>query len=105
MPRYRFTAKDLEPLAHLIGRPDAQRLLERAIPVKRFNPAPRKLEQVPADLPVKVQDRNHPDGLPLADRDRAGQEARPRRAIGGGARRADAGGLRRASHRRRAGRS
>jgi len=67
MPRYRFTASDLAPLTQLIGRPDAQRLLERAVPVKRFNPAPKALEQVPMDLPVTVQDRDHPDGLPLAD--------------------------------------
>lgn len=67
MPRYQFTARDLEPLKRLIGRPDAQRLLERAVPVKRFNPAPVKLEQVPLDLPVTLQDRNNPDGLPLAD--------------------------------------
>jgi hypothetical protein len=67
MPRYRFTADDLEPLRRLIDRPDAQRLMERAIPVKRFNPAPRRLEQVPLDLPVTVQDRNHPEGVPLAD--------------------------------------
>src|SRR5262245_2197755 len=66
--RYRFTREDIEKhLGNIIQRPDAQRLLERVIPVKRFNRPPAALEQVPEDLPVKVRSRNDPDGVPLEE--------------------------------------
>ncbi|HEX7837470.1 MAG TPA: hypothetical protein VF469_08405 [Kofleriaceae bacterium] len=65
MPRYTFKPEDLLPLRNLLGRPDAQRILSRAIPVKVFDPPPAAVDVALDPLPVKLRTRNNPDGVPL----------------------------------------
>ena len=67
MPRYIFKMQDLAPLQQLLGRPDTQRILQRAIPVKRFETAPKAVEAVTYPMPVKLRTRDNPNGLPLGD--------------------------------------
>jgi len=62
MARYRFTARDLAPLRSLLDAPFAREVLDAAIPIKRFAGA-RQQEEV--ELPVAVQSREEPDGVPL----------------------------------------
>jgi hypothetical protein len=62
MARYRFTARDLAPLRSLLDAPFAREVLDAAIPIKRFAGA-RQQEEV--ELPVPVQSREEPDGVPL----------------------------------------
>jgi hypothetical protein len=64
MARYRFTARDLEPLRSLLDAPFAREVLDAAIPIKRFAGA-RQQEEV--ELPVAVQSREEPDGVPLPE--------------------------------------
>lgn len=67
MPRYTFKPEDLLPLRNLIGRPDAQRILSRVVPVKVFEPPPAAVDVALDPLPVKLRTRNNPDGVPLGD--------------------------------------
>jgi hypothetical protein len=67
VPRYIFKPGDLSPLRAFFARPDAQRILSRAIPVKVFNPAPKAVDAIFERLPVKLRTRNNPDGVPLGD--------------------------------------
>ena len=67
MPRYMFKIDDLAPLSQILARPEAQRLLARAIPVKRYDPPPGAVEVIPDRLPVKLRTRDNPDGVPLGD--------------------------------------
>jgi hypothetical protein len=62
MARYRFTLRDLAPLRGLLDAPFAREVLDAAIPIKRSTGA-RQLEEL--DLPVAVQSREQPDGVPL----------------------------------------
>ena len=65
MARYRFTARDLAPLRPLLDAPFAREVLETAIPIKRFASGARQREEI--ELPVAVQSREEPDGVPLPD--------------------------------------
>jgi len=62
MGRYRFTAKDLAPLAPFLKLPFARQVLEAAVPVKTFTKSPI-VEELP--LAVSVQGRKDPNGVPL----------------------------------------
>ncbi|MBN1203497.1 MAG: hypothetical protein JXB05_01050 [Myxococcaceae bacterium] len=64
MGRYVFKSKDLAPLREWLNNPVARGVLESAIPIKRFE---RKGQQSgePIALPVPVQSREEPDGVPL----------------------------------------
>lgn len=62
MARYRFTARDLAPLRGLLDAPFAREVLDAAIPIKRFVGA-RQQEEI--ELPVAVQSRDEPNGVPL----------------------------------------
>jgi hypothetical protein len=64
MARYRFTARDLEPLRSLLDAPFAREIFDAAIPIKRFAGA-RQQEEL--ELPVAVQSREQPDGVPLPE--------------------------------------
>jgi hypothetical protein len=62
MARYRFTTRDLAPLRGLLDAPFAREVFDAAIPIKRFGGV-RQREEV--ELPVAVQSRDQPDGVPL----------------------------------------
>jgi hypothetical protein len=63
MSRYVFTGRDLEPLRSLLQGPLVAQALAAAVPIKRFEPPTRRVERV--ELPVTVQSRDQPDGVPL----------------------------------------
>ena len=67
MPRYTFKPQDLLPLRDFFLRPDAARVLSRAIPVKVFDTPPQAIDVAVEPLPVKLQTRTNPDGVPLGD--------------------------------------
>lgn len=67
MPRYQFTLKDLAPLRRILDRPDVQRIMSRAIPVKRFDAPPAAIEASFESLPIRVRSRGNPGGVPLGD--------------------------------------
>ena len=67
MPRYLFKIEDLAPLSTILARPETQRLLARAIPVKRYDPPPGAIDVILDRLPVKLRTRDNPDGVPLGD--------------------------------------
>jgi hypothetical protein len=62
MARYQFTRGNLEPLRGFMGLPLARRVLQSAVPIKRF--VPRQIEEK-LELGVAVQSRDNPDGVPL----------------------------------------
>jgi hypothetical protein len=64
MGRYVFKSKDLAPLRAWIDTPIARQVLESAVPVKRFDTQPVFREE-PIELPVAIQSRDTPDGVPL----------------------------------------
>jgi hypothetical protein len=65
MARYRFTARDLAPLRPLLDAPFAREVLGAAIPIKRFAGRARQRDEI--ELPVAVQSREEPDGVPLPE--------------------------------------
>lgn len=64
MGRYVFKAKDLEPLRTWLDQPLARQVLEAAVPVKRYEPG-RQLTEEAIELPVRIQSREEPGGVPL----------------------------------------
>ncbi|MCY1019281.1 hypothetical protein [Pyxidicoccus sp. MSG2] len=66
MGRYVFKAKDLAPLRAWIDTPIARQVLESAVPVKRFD-TQKVFREEPIELPVSIQSRDTPDGVPLHD--------------------------------------
>jgi hypothetical protein len=75
MSRYKFTARDLEPLRSFLQGPLVARVLAAAVPIKHFEPPTRQLEVV--ELPVEVRSRDQPDGVPLQDILAAAKAASP----------------------------
>lgn len=67
MPRYIFKPGDLLPLRDFFLRPDAARVLARAIPVKVFDTPPKAIDVAVEPLPVKLQTRSNPTGVPLGE--------------------------------------
>jgi hypothetical protein len=65
MSRYKFTAQDLEPLRAILQGPMVARALAAAVPIKHFESPARHVETV--ELPVAVQSRDQPDGVPLGE--------------------------------------
>jgi hypothetical protein len=64
MARYRFTRRDLEPLREFLELPLAKEVFAAATPIKHFEPATREVDET-IELPVAVQSREQPDGVPL----------------------------------------
>jgi hypothetical protein len=64
MGRYVFKARDLAPLRAWIDTPIARQVLESAVPVKRFD-TQKVFREEPIELPVAIQSRDTPDGVPL----------------------------------------
>jgi hypothetical protein len=67
VPRYKFRLEDLAPLKSVLSRPEVQRILSRAVPVKLIQPAPADVEAVIDPLPIKLRTRENPGGVPLAE--------------------------------------
>jgi hypothetical protein len=67
VPRYMFKAEDLAPLRRVIERPELQRILSRAVPVKQFAPVPKAVDVVVERLPIRVRTRANPQGVPLGE--------------------------------------
>lgn len=67
MPRYKFRLEDLAPLRNVLNRPEVQRILSHAVPVKRIQPAPADVEVAIDPLPIKLRTRENPGGVPLAE--------------------------------------
>jgi hypothetical protein len=65
VPRYLFKPEDLAPLRRILDHPVAQRILSRAIPLTQFDKPPAAVDWVTDPLPVSVQTRGNPRGLPL----------------------------------------
>jgi hypothetical protein len=65
MSRYKFTARDLEPLRTILQGPVVARALAAAVPIKHFEAPARHVEVV--ELPVTVRSRDQPDGVPLEE--------------------------------------
>ncbi|MGE5287149.1 MAG: hypothetical protein ACM3ML_08115 [Micromonosporaceae bacterium] len=63
MSRYVFTEQDLEPLRPILQGPLIAQALAAAVPIKRFETPPGRVEEV--ELPVPVRSRDQPDGVPL----------------------------------------
>jgi hypothetical protein len=77
MGRYIFTEQDLEPFRALLENPIAQQVLEAAVPVKQLATPAQHTEEAPALLPVDVQSRDTPQGVPLHEILRAVREQAP----------------------------
>jgi hypothetical protein len=75
MSRYKFTARDLEPLRTFLQGPMVARVLAASVPIKHFEPPARQVEVV--ELPVAVRSRDQPDGVPLQDILAAAKAASP----------------------------
>ena len=75
MSRYKFTARDLEPLRAILQGPVVARALAAAVPVKHFDAPARHVEVV--ELPVAVRSREQPDGVPLQEILAAAKAASP----------------------------
>jgi hypothetical protein len=65
MGRYIFSKRDLEPLRGLIDSPLGQAVLGSTVPIKQTSAAPPHPEITDVALPVPVQSREQPEGLPL----------------------------------------
>ena len=70
MPRRKFTARDLAPLAKITEKvlkrePDAALVASAAGPFKRHIPKPRHTERIDVRLPVDIETSVHPGGVPL----------------------------------------
>jgi len=63
MPRYKFTERDLRGLRTFLQQPTVATALAAAVPIKRFAPPAKQLDEV--ELPVAVESRDRPDGVPL----------------------------------------
>jgi hypothetical protein len=77
MGRYIFTERDLEPLRGLIQSPLGKAVVESTVPIKQFTAAPPHQETTDVALPVPVQSRENPEGVPLHDILSAVQEKVP----------------------------
>ncbi|TAK02326.1 MAG: hypothetical protein EPO39_13465 [Candidatus Manganitrophaceae bacterium] len=75
--RYIFTKKDLEPLRPFIEHPISRQLLEGVVPIKKVNARPIHVERAEVELPIEVQSREAPDGVPLSEVLKAVQEKVP----------------------------
>jgi hypothetical protein len=64
MPRYIFKKQDLEPLRPWLDTPVARRVLRSTAPVKNLRSGQVPIEET-VELPVTVQSRDQPDGVPL----------------------------------------
>jgi hypothetical protein len=64
MARYVFKKQDLEPLRAWLDNPVARRVLKSTAPIKRIRSRQPPVEEA-IELPVKVQSREQPDGVPL----------------------------------------
>ncbi|GEM_PF-6491200 len=65
--RYIYTKKDLEPLRPFLDHPISRQLIEGVTPIKKVTGAPLHVEMADIELPVAVQSRENPDGVPLSD--------------------------------------
>jgi hypothetical protein len=65
MPRRIFTPRDLEPVRKLLENPAAAMIAGAAEPFKRRTPGPRHVETPDVTLPVEIQSRENPEGVPL----------------------------------------
>jgi hypothetical protein len=78
VPRRLFTPRDLEPVRKLLDdNPMAAILAGTAVPFKRRMPGPRHVETPELKLPVEVQSRANPQGVPLHEIARALREEAP----------------------------
>lgn len=63
--RYIFTKKDLEPLRRLFDNPAGRQLIEGTVPIKKIRGRPVHVETAEIDLPVEIESREAPEGVPL----------------------------------------
>ncbi|MBI3803961.1 MAG: hypothetical protein HY282_09405 [Nitrospirae bacterium] len=75
--RYIFTQKDLEPLRPFLDHPVGRQLLEGVVPIKKTTGTPLHVELAEVALPIAVQSRETPEGVPLSEVLRAVQERVP----------------------------
>lgn len=75
--RYIFTEKDLAPIRRLLDTPLGQQILAAAVPIKKVNVGPIHVETADVELPVEVQSREAPEGVPLSEVLKAVQERVP----------------------------
>lgn len=65
--RYIFTKKDLEPLRPFLDHPVSRQLIAGVTPIKKVIGTPVHVELAELELPVEVQSREHPEGVPLSE--------------------------------------
>lgn len=75
--RYIFTKKDLEPLRPFLENPVGQQLIRGAVPIKKAAGPARHVELAEVELPVAVESREAPEGVPLSEVLKAVQEKVP----------------------------
>jgi hypothetical protein len=75
--RYIFTKKDLEPLRPFIDHPVGQQLIRGVVPIKKVAGPARHVELAEVALPVEVESREAPEGVPLSEVLKAVQEKVP----------------------------
>jgi hypothetical protein len=75
--RYIFTKKDLKPLRPFLDNPIGQQLIQGVVPIKKVAGAARHVEMAETELPVEVQSRETPEGVPLSEVLKAVQEKVP----------------------------
>lgn len=75
--RYIFTKKDLAPLRPFIDHPVGQQLIQGVVPIKKVAGPARHVELAEVELPVTVESRENPEGVPLSEVLKAVQEKVP----------------------------
>ena len=65
--RYIFTKKDLEPIRKLFDNPISRKLIEGTSPIKKVTGKPAHVETAEIELPVEIQGRENPEGVPLSE--------------------------------------
>lgn len=65
--RYIFTKKDLAPLRPFLDHPISRQLIEGVVPIKKVSAGPIHVERAEIELPVEVQSREAPNGVPLSE--------------------------------------
>jgi len=75
--RYIFTKKDLKPLRPFLENPVGQQLIKGVVPIKKVTGPAQHVEMAEVALPVAVESRETPEGVPLSEVLKAVQEKVP----------------------------
>lgn len=75
--RYIFTKKDLEPLRPFLENSFGRQLIKGVVPIKKITGPAQHVETAEVELPVAVESREAPEGVPLSEVLKAVQEKVP----------------------------